>query len=323
MTYDRTRTYSPRRRPPDRTPEQRKQAARRKTRRYRKPTHAEVLRMRKRALLLLYAVLGLEIVTALLTSPVLAVRRQTIRGLGPLSPVESAAVLNAAKLAKGTNLLRVPVGPLSRRIAALPFVDSVEVGRRIPPAISVVVHPRKTVINAVLNGVTYEVDHAGVPIRLTPTERLSQFPTVVIDYNQPVKLGARLRNGMVTAAIDLLPKLREACSVQVAKIEVDQTDSICLNMMDGLRILLGQTDSLDVKLSEIHRIYKHEPTIASRLSTVNLTSPAYPACELKNPPANAQTGLPAGVSPSGTVEVGDKGSAAPSRRAADTTVDHD
>src|SRR5260221_10927076 len=69
-----------------------------------------VRRARRRILLLLFLVLGSVLGAAVLSSPLLSVKRLQMTEMESLLPVESAKTLQIVSLKPGTNWLLAPVG---------------------------------------------------------------------------------------------------------------------------------------------------------------------------------------------------------------------
>ena len=59
-------------------------------------------------------------------------------------------------------------------------------------------------------------------------------------------------------------------------------------MRDGLPFHFGQPEDMDAKIKLTQAIYGKDPRIADSLASVNLTSPAAPACT----PRQSQAALP-------------------------------
>jgi cell division septal protein FtsQ len=239
---------------------------------------AEVYRFRRRVLGVLYVTLCVLLVAALFTSPVFGIRHVQVAGITTLPDVEAAAVLRATALPPNTNWLRAPVTTLTNRLRALPFVQSADVSRRLPNRVEARILPRQSRLIVKVGDSHYEVDRFGVPIRAASQEAMQRLPLVVLERPRPVHLGDPFNEDAVTAAIQILQSAQEAFPVRIAKIEVDQTDDMCLNMQDGLPILLGKADALPTKLALVRRIYAREPDVAHRLAAINLTCPTWPAC---------------------------------------------
>ena len=246
-------------------------------------THLGAVRARRtRILAALTLVLCVEAAVASLTSPLLGVNRVALRGVQPLPTPEEAATRAAAALAPGTNLLRAPLGRTESRIRALPWVRSAHVGWLSPHALSVRITPREPTVIADIAGRSFELDAAAVPIRVARPELARTLPHVAVDRPTDVRLGTPLHDESLLAAIGIYRDAPRQPMVRIAKIRVDPAGNMCLNMVDGMQVQLGQPEDITVKMNYIQRVYQLNSNVCSRLVAINLSVPRVPACTLKS-----------------------------------------
>src|SRR5689334_5498109 len=100
------------------------------TRRPVRPT--EVKRMRRRVLIVLYALFALEVGAALLSSPGLAVKRVVVTGARGLPAAEASAVIAQATRLAHKNWFRTPVGSVEQALRRMPWVRAAHVTRQLP-----------------------------------------------------------------------------------------------------------------------------------------------------------------------------------------------
>ncbi len=105
-----------------------------------------------------------------------------------------------------------------------------------------------------------------------------RLPLIVLNRPESVRPGVPFQDAALTAAIQILRSARQDSMVRIAKIEVDQSDNICLNMQDGLSIQFGQVEDYPSKYALVRRIYSREPDIARKLVAINVSCPSFPAC---------------------------------------------
>lgn len=244
----------------------------------RRRSPGQVRRTRRIALLTLYTALGVELLAALLTSPVLEVKKVKVQGVGGLPAEESAATLQAAALPPRANWLRAPIRSTEAQLRALPWVHTAHIARRLPNTLEMTLTPRTPILQVQSGAARYEVDADSVPIRLARPEDAGRLPLVVLQRPCELRPGVALQETSVRTALQVTQTIGPQILVRIAKIEVDQSDNMCLNMQDGIRIQLGQEDELPAKIALVQRVYAREPDIARRLIAMDLSSPAWPAC---------------------------------------------
>jgi cell division protein FtsQ len=239
---------------------------------------AEIRRQRRRALCVLGIGLIIEGAVAALTSPALAIKRIRVDGTTSLPAVEANAIVRAATLPRGCNWFRVPRGRIALDIARMAWVKAVTIRKRLPAEMRVSITPRQPVAVAQLGVELVEVDAEGVPIRTARQETTVSLPRVVLPPTARLQFGVPLADRAAREAVRVLGGAATDQAVRVAKIEVDQSDNLCLNMRDNTSIRLGQAEDLDAKMGIVRRIYRYRPDIANSLAAIDLTCPAKPAC---------------------------------------------
>jgi cell division septal protein FtsQ len=240
-------------------------------------SHAKARRARVRTLSWLYALLGVECFAAFLTTPILVVRRVTVRGTTTLPPAEAQATLTSARIAPGTNLLRVPVQKMEAEIRRHAWVRSVSLRRRLGE-LEVQITPRQPVLIAQTARGEVELDAEGVVIRPAQGASQARLPRIVLNMSRMARPGSPLDHWTVRASLLAVRADSQPSPARVVKIEVDQNDNLCLNMHDGVKVQLGTPEDMPTKLALLQRIYSREPDIAQRLAAINLSCPSWPAC---------------------------------------------
>ncbi len=281
--------------------------ARRSTRRRenglgnRKSHQTEVRERRTRILLALTMALGFELAGAALTSPLLGINHVAVRGDESLPAQEAATTRRMAEVPAGTNLLRAPLGSIERRMKLLPWVRTARVGWMSPHGLIIHFAPRQSVVVAEIAGRRYEIDETGVPIRIARAAEESRLPRITVDKSLDVRAGVPLRDESLLAAIKIYLDGTSQTMVHIAKIDIDPAGNMCLNMMDGIQVHLGQPDDLTEKLKYVQRVYTLDPNVSSRMVAINLSVPKQPACTLKKDiqvgPVNPSSAAPVSDAP--------------------------
>jgi cell division protein FtsQ len=239
---------------------------------------ADVRRIRRQVLFSLYVVLAGETVAAALTTPLLHIRQIEVSGAESLPPAEIANVLAAAKLPNGTNFLLAPVNREQARVRALPWVRSATVHRHFPYSVTVAMTLREPVAQVQTTNGIWEVDSAGLPIRSVRSEMASRLPMIVWQQPTVVKPGTVFGDKTLQSALEVSRWAQKETAVHLAKIEVDQSDNICLNMKDGIPIKFGPDSELESKQTLVVNLYRRDPDIAQRIQQIDVSCPSDVAC---------------------------------------------
>lgn len=246
---------------------------------------AELRERRRKTLKLLYAALMAEIVFAVFTSPALTIREVRVRGLDALPETERAQTLQTLNVPHGTNFLRAPFARLRRDANALPWVDDAHVPHGFGRIVTVNVTPRQPLFVLKAGTQWYETDAARVLIRAARPGVATRLPRVIYQQEMMAQPGMALHDPALEGAVRILQALPQNSGeamqengVKIAKIVIDQTDNICLNMRDGMEFKFGQADDLAAKVALVKHIYAKDPGIGQMLASINVSSPSAPAC---------------------------------------------
>lgn len=272
------RTHAPTGRPAIRRPSGSKQTPSRSGPSHRRMRIADVRRIRRQMLFSLYAVLAGEVVAAALTTPLLHIQQIQVKGAESLPAAEITNVLAAARLPNGTNFLLAPVNQAQARVRALPWVRSAALHRHFPHTVTVDITLREAVAQVQTSSGLWEVDGAGLPIRTARPQMAGRLPLIVWQHPTAVKPGAVFGDHVLQSALALSLWAQKEPSVHPAKIEVDQSDNICLNMKDGIPIKFGPDSELESKQTLVANLYRREPDIARRIQQIDVSCPSDVAC---------------------------------------------
>ena len=239
---------------------------------------ADVRRIRRQALFSLYAVLGAEVIAATFTTPLLNIRHIQVTGAAPLPASEVARVLEAANLPNKTNFLLAPINRVQTQLRALPWIRSATVHRQFPATVTVEMTLREPIAQVQTTNGRWEVDASGLPIRAVRSEMASRLPLIVWQQPKAVQPGSEFGDHALQSALALSLWAQKETAVPLAKIEVDQSDNICLNMKNGIPIKFGPDSDLKSKQTLVENLYRRDPNIAQRIQEIDVSCPSDVAC---------------------------------------------
>ena len=236
-----------------------------------------MINWKRLALCTLLGILLMELVIVLFTSPLLYVRNIKVTGNGS---VPTADIISQVQLPPTTNIFCIGKKDIKKRILRNPVVKEVEIYRQLPDVLDVRIVERKPIFILKSNGKLYEIDASNMPYR-----ELKQWkPQVsVVYYNVPKKivLGKPIRTPVLNAVGETLRLAREMGISQTGKITVDLNNDLCLNVRDGIAIILGRPERLSDKLEKVARSARQFPGFWERLEYMDVTSPGEPAIKYK------------------------------------------
>lgn len=190
---------------------------------------ARRLRLAKRAGIGLAVAVPLALLGwVLLASPLLAVRTVTVTGTHLLTAAEVRA---AADVRTGTPLARVDGAAIARRVSRLQPVARVDVVRRWPGTLQLLVVERVAVAGVAGSGHYGLVDAAGTVFAPVPV-----LPSGVVRLQVP-NVGPT--DPTTKAALGVLAELRQPMRSRVRIVRAGSPSSVTLLLRDGRQVLWG------------------------------------------------------------------------------------
>jgi cell division protein FtsQ len=207
------------------------------------------------------------------------VRHVRLGGIAVLLPQEIEQTRSAATIDPHSNLFRLRLAALEKRLSALPWVARADAHRQFPNGVAVAITPRRSAAHLEADGQDWEIDSTGVIIR--PLRPGATLPLVTCNGLAEAEPGARVDILGIAGALKVLSDCTPKGGVRIAKVVVDQTGELCLNMTDNVAIRLGQEEQLSTKIDYVHRIYDEKPGIGSEVESIDLRWPESPSCVLR------------------------------------------
>ncbi len=245
---------------------------------------ADRRRKRGRILIALAALCAIELVYALLSAPALNVKHTYIEGIASASELAKADVdliRRAAAMPTGTNWILAPVGRIHSNLTALPWIRSATVRRRLPTDVVIAVEPRVPAYALITPGGKYEVAEDNMPIRPLRREMENRLTPIVLSTVGVPKPGVVFANTAECTAAQILHLTQSDTGQRIAKIEIDQSTNIWLNMSAGVRIKFGHCEDVDKKIAMMRKLLSHDR--GKRFAEINLSNPDWPAGILREP----------------------------------------
>jgi cell division protein FtsQ len=230
------------------------------------------------ALAIVLLALLIEVGIAAFTSPWLDVKRIQVIGI---KTIPSADILSHINLGPHANIFRLHKRAIESDIRLNPVVAMVEIHRRPPGTIVVMITERKASFLLESRGTLFQVDASGVPFRLVG-DNPGGLPIIAYELSHGVILGRSLKNPQFIGAMQALAIAREKKISRVSRISVDQTGDLCLNVSDEFDIKLGRAEQLPDKLGTAAQVIDQYPDLRKHGGYLDFTCAEAPALKLKN-----------------------------------------
>ena len=197
-------------------------------------------------------------------SSVLAVRDVEVSGRVTLKQEQ---VLRVAQVPLGRPIARVDVGANEQRVSALDRVDTVEVGRSWPHAISISIVERKSVVWARVDGQIRGIDRNGIAFRSysSPPKGLLEATIDVTDARSRLQTSESL-----ASVVSLIGRKDPGLRQQVESVTAASKDSIELTLTKGRTVVWGSKDNGRRKLQVL------TPLLGIQASRYDVSAPDQP-----------------------------------------------
>lgn len=210
--------------------------------------------------------------TYISTTPKLAVSKVEVTGV---TWADLARLKAVGEQIRGRNVLFFNKKTVALDILQLPEVESVRVDRVLPRTVRLRIHERKPVAMLHDGKQLFLVDETGVVFHKVP-KPVTGLTT--INVRVPLKTGDAAGKTSVEACL-ALEALKCAAKerLSVAKIRVDPDGDICLNMIGGFDVKLGQAQELPRKMALVRKALQGKPELAKNAKYIDVSCPKYPA----------------------------------------------
>ncbi|HUU53364.1 MAG TPA: cell division protein FtsQ/DivIB [Armatimonadota bacterium] len=188
------------------------------------------------------ALLAVELVSVVLTSPRLAVRGVTVRGGPPIAALAAAKI----RLPANTNVLRAPLALVKQQAESAPAVREARVSRAFPNGLVVTVERREAI--AVIRGAKRAilVDPEGVAFTV-PEEWGWGLPELVGPHLGGDGVEAEAASSEIEALLAVLRALGSDPRLRVTRLQIGKDEQIEITLASAARVNLGKGQGLAVK----------------------------------------------------------------------------
>ncbi len=190
---------------------------------------------------------GIAVIVALIAlylSPLLRVQKVEVVGV---TTVNAGEVASLAAL-EGDSMFRLDTASVEDRIEYLPMVRSVEFERRWPQSVRIKVTERTPWGFWQVGTDQYVIDEEGVVL---PAVLPAEGAPVIVDLSNPVRLvpGDHVDADAVLLTRNLLQRVPEALSMNVASLEYSPDKGLTLTTDARYRVVIGDSQNMDYKLA--------------------------------------------------------------------------
>ena len=225
--------------------------------------------------LILFA-LGVELVLVALTSPQFAIEKLKVTGTRVI-PVSE--VLRELSFMKGSNIFKVDERKVADLLKKNPVVADVRLHRRLPRTLIVSITERKPELLLKTGTALYDVDRLGIPYRAV-VKVDTKLPLIACTISDRITLGRPLKSPAFKTARRCLLLAQAKKVFRPAKITVDQSGHLCLNVRDEFQVKLGTPEQLSRKLDLAEQVVEQIPEFRQRGVYIDVTCPDASALKL-------------------------------------------
>lgn len=234
------------------------------------------LRMKRLVLSLIVLALGAELVAVAMTSPQFEIEKLKLIGT---RVVPTSQVLRELSFLKGSNIFKVDERKVAGLLKKNPIIADVRVHRRLPRTLIVSVTERKPHLILKTRGALYDVDRSGIPYR-TVGQVDARLPLISCAVSNKIIPGRPLSSPAFKTARRCLLIAQTKKVFRPAKITVDQSGHLCLNVRDEFEVKLGTPEQLSRKLDLAEQVVEQVPEFRQRGMYIDVTCPDASALRL-------------------------------------------
>ncbi len=216
-----------------------------------KPPKKRRHRLRKGLLFTVVCVLGIYL---LLHSQLFCVKTIEVTGN---SIVSSEKIIELSEISAGERLYAVNIKDSAKKIGYYPYVEAVEVKRKLPDRILIEIVERKPVGAVVTTSGYIQVSMDGRLLSIAPTIGQYNLPVISgVQISEVPTPGNIIQNDNLTKALQIISECDQDLLNNLAELNVGQADSIMACTNEGIEIRLGDVDDIEIRLMDLNDILK-------------------------------------------------------------------
>ena len=205
-------------------------------------------------------------------SPFLKVQRVTVSG-GRHTTAQQVA--RAAGLDSADNLLLVSTASVAAEAARLPWVKTVDVERKLPGTVKVIVTERKPVMVLSAEGRQWLVDSEGRVLDSNTKDR--RLPVIAGSPVGDVEPGTTLRGQEVAGALAVFGSLPPSLKQRLDAIVAPTAERLTLALRDGTQVRYGAAQELSSKNEVLQVLLRRLGKQGSAVAYIDVRVPTNPA----------------------------------------------
>ena len=167
-------------------------------------------------------------------------------------------------LSLGTNLFRLDAQEATVRIEMYPVVKKVEIKRKMPGTLNVMISERTTVARVIAQDGFIEVDNEGVYLKKITGCGLDQLPVISgVILQEQDNPGTKLNSPGLTTALKLIELMDSSILQNVAEIIAVSPESLALKTVQGVEVRFGKPEELERKIQIMQNLLIQNETIVN------------------------------------------------------------
>lgn len=201
------------------------------------------------AALICFMAVGLFMFTK---SDFFAVRTVSIEGLNRVAGEEVTRLLGPVK---GENLFLMDTEALAHKVKLHPLIDTVEIAKKMPAALTVTVHERVPAALILKGDTVVEVDSRGVIMKIYEAWPKNDSPVLTgIDVPETLGPGQKIDDPQLTKSLALLGQAPQELLALIGEVSINAEGQAFIYLTSGVQIRLGHGRDYQTKLELLHNL---------------------------------------------------------------------
>jgi cell division protein FtsQ len=193
---------------------------------------------------------------------------------------DAKVVRAAAKTLGGKNILIVRKSLVTRKLRNVAEIESATVHRDLPDSIRVEVTERSPLCVLARNG-DYCVMDRGKYLFHKTHGPVRGLPTIHVPGDRPIREGCAATSDDISECVRAL-ELATRKGMPVIKVSIDLDGDMCLNMVGGLVVKLGQPEDIARKMAILKTALVLRPSISREAAYIDVSCPRFPVWKPKS-----------------------------------------
>lgn len=182
--------------------------------------------------------------------------------------LHEAEIVTLSGLAKGENIFKIDRAAAEKRISTNSMIEGVQVERRFPRTVEVIIQERTPVALLPVAGGLVEIDDHGLVLSKKSKINKDTLPIITgLDFPDNLAVGKKINSDKLEMGLKMIAQMDMEAKKEIAEIDVFDPQKLRAFTVQGAEIRLGSAEGFQDKFKKFLQVLKEEKEL-NRLADI-------------------------------------------------------